>query len=154
MRVLTLIAVLLTASVALAQKIERINPPGLSTPTTYSHIVKVGDIVYIAGQVGTDAQGKVVGPGMAAQLGQVLENLRIALKSQGADFSHVVKINIYVTDVEAFRAADAAAVRAKYFGANRPASTLVGVTRLASPDYKVEIEATAHLPGGVRLLKQ
>ncbi len=139
---------------ASAQKIERINPPGLSTPATYSHIVKVGDILYIAGQVGADAQGKVVGPGMAQQLEQVLKNLQIALKSQGADFSHVVKINIYTTDVDAFRADDAAAVRAKYFGANRPASTLVGVTRLASPDYKVEIEATAHLPGGVRLLKQ
>ena len=139
---------------ATAQKIERINPPGLSTPTTYSHIVKVGDILYIAGQVGADAQGKVVGTGMVEQLEQVLKNLQIALKSQGLDFSHVAKITIYTTDVDAFRAPDAAAVRAKYFGANRPASTLVGVTRLASPDYKVEIEATAHLPGGVRLLKQ
>jgi 2-iminobutanoate/2-iminopropanoate deaminase len=139
---------------AMAQKIERINPPGLSTPTTYSHIVKVGDILYIAGQLGADAQGKVVGPGMVEQVEQVLKNLQTALKSQGADFSHVVKINIYTTDVDAFRAPDAAAVRAKYFGANRPASTLVGVTRLASPEYKVEIEATAHLPGGVRLLKQ
>ena len=50
--------------------------------------------------------------------------------------------------------ATATAVRAKYFGTNRPASTLVGVTRLASPEYKVEIEATAHLPGGIRLLKR
>ena len=154
MRIALIIVVLLTAQTAMAQKIERINPPGLSTPATYSHIVKVGDILYIAGQVGADAQGKVVGPGMVAQVEQVLKNLQIALKSQGADFSHVVKINIYTTDVDAFRAADAAAVRAKYFGANLPASTLVGVTRLASPDYKVEIEATAHLPGGVRLLKQ
>jgi enamine deaminase RidA (YjgF/YER057c/UK114 family) len=154
MRAAAVIAILLTAQSAMAQKIERINPPGLSTPTTYSHIVKVGDILYIAGQVGADAQGKVVGPGMVEQVEQVLKNLQIALKSQGADFSHVVKINIYTTDVDAFRAPDAAAVRAKYFGGNPPASTLVGVTRLASPDYKVEIEATAHLPGGVRLLKQ
>lgn len=154
MRIALMMVVLLTAQTAMAQKIERINPPGLSMPTTYSHIVKVGDILYIAGQVGADAQGKVVGPGMAEQVEQVLKNLQIALKSQGADFSHVVKINIYTTDVDAFRAPDAAAVRAKYFGANRPASTLVGVARLASPDYKVEIEATAHLPGGVRLLKQ
>ena len=154
MRVASLLAILFTAVPAVAQQIERINPPGLSTPTTYSHVVKVGDILYIAGQVGADAQGKVVGPGMGEQVEQVLKNLQIALKSQGADFSHVVKINIYTTDVDAFRAPDAAAVRAKYFGANRPASTLVGVTRLASPEYKVEIEATAHLPGGVRLLKQ
>ena len=154
MRITALLAILFTASPAMAQQIERINPPGLSTPTTYSHVVKVGDILYIAGQIGADAQGKVVGPGMVEQVEQVLKNLQIALKSQGADFSHVVKINIYTTDVDAFRAPDAAAVRAKYFGANRPASTLVGVTRLASPEYKVEIEATAHLPGGVRLLKQ
>ena len=148
------LAIVATVTGAAAQAIQRINPPGLSTPTTYSHIVKVGGILYIAGQVGADAEGKVVGPGMVAQLEQVLKNLQTALKSQGADFSHVVKINIYTTDVDAFRAPDAAAVRAKYFGANRPASTLVGVTRLASPDYKVEIEATAHLPGGVQLLKQ
>ena len=57
-----------------------------------------------------------------------------------------MKINIYVTDVEAFRAPEAAKIVASYFGANRPASTLVGVTRLASPEYKVEIEAIAVLP--------
>ena len=129
-----------------AQTIQRINPPGLSTPTTYSHIVRAGNTLYIAGQVGADAQGKVVGPGMAEQLEQVLKNLQTALKSQGADFANVVRITIYATDVDAIRAPDAAAIRAKYFGNNRPASTLVGVTRLASPEYKVEIEATAVLP--------
>ena len=129
-----------------AQTLQRINPPGLSTPTTYSHIVRAGNTLYIAGQVGADAQGKVVGPGMTEQLEQVLKNLQIALKSQGADFSHVTRITIYVTDVDAFRAPDAAAIRAKYFGANRPASTLVGITRLAAPEYKVEIEAIAVLP--------
>ena len=154
MRVVMLVAVLLMAQTAMAQQIERINPPGLSTPTTYSHIVKVGPILYIAGQVGADAQGKVVGPGMVEQVEQVLKNLQIALKSQGADFSHVTKINIYVTDVDAFRAPEAAAVRAKYFGIHRPASTLVGVTRLASPEYKVEIEATAHLPASAVPVKR
>ena len=136
----------LIASAVGAQGLQRINPPGLSTPTTYSHIVRDGKTLYIAGQVGADAEGKVVGPAMTQQLEQVLKNLQIALKSQGADFSNVAKINIYVTDVDAFRAPDAAAIRAKYFGANRPASTLVGVTRLASPEYKVEIEAIAVLP--------
>ena len=153
-RVIALTAVMFLPEVVMAQQIERINPPGLSTPATYSHIVKVGGILYIAGQVGADAQGKIVGPGMTEQLEQVLKNLEIALKSQGADFSHVTKINIYVTDVDAFRAPDAATVRAKYFGANRPASTLVGVSRLASPEYKVEIEATAHLPAGATRVKQ
>ena len=140
------IAVALCSITLSAQGLQRINPPGLSTPTTYSHIVRDGKTLYIAGQVGSDAEGKVVGPAMTQQLEQVLKNLQIALKSQGADFSNVAKINIYVTDVDAFRAPDAAAIRAKYFGAHRPASTLVGVTRLASPDYKVEIEAIAVLP--------
>ena len=145
----TLVVVGLSAAMVTslgAQTIQRINPPGLSTPATYSHIVKAGNTLYIAGQVGADAQGKVVGPGMAQQLEQVLKNLQTALKSQGADFANVVKITIYTTDVDAFRAPDAAAIRAKYFGKTVPASTLVGVTRLASPDYKVEIEATAVLP--------
>ena len=140
------IVLLIPGDSPMAQTLQRINPPGLSTPTTYSHIVRAGNTLYIAGQVGADAQGKVVGPGMTEQLEQVLKNLQIALKSQGADFSHVTKITIYVTDVDAFRAPDAAAIRAKYFGANRPASTLVGISRLAAPEYKVEIEAIAVLP--------
>lgn len=139
-------AMVATGATAEAQVIQRINPPGLSKPTTYTHIVRAGKTLYIAGQVGADAQGKVAGPGMVEQLEQVLKNLQTALKSQGADFSHVTKITIYVTDVEAFRSPEAAAVRARYFGANAPASTLVGITRLASLEFKVEIEATAVLP--------
>jgi enamine deaminase RidA (YjgF/YER057c/UK114 family) len=148
-----MIRLALTLSLALVlpmhvfgQALQRINPPGLSTPATYSHIVKAGKTLYIAGQVGSDASGKIAGETMVQQLEQVFKNIEIALKSQGADFSHVARITIYTTDVDAVRAPDAAAVRAKYLGANRPASTLVGVTRLASPEYKVEIETTAVLP--------
>lgn len=144
--VIAAIGLAAAASAAAAGQLQRINPPGLSTPTTYAHIVRDGKTLYIAGQVGADAQGRVVGPGMPEQVEQVLKNLEIALKSQGADWSHVAKITIYTTDVDAFRGPDAAKIRAKYFGAHRPASTLVGVTRLASPDYKVEIEAVAVLP--------
>jgi len=148
-----MIRLALTLSLALVlpmhvfgQALQRINPPGLSTPATYSHIVKAGKTLYIAGQVGSDASGKIAGETMVQQLEQVFKNIEIALKSQGADFSHVARITIYTTDVDAVRAPDAAAVRAKYLGANRPASKLVGVTRLASPEYKVEIETTAVLP--------
>ena len=146
-RILLVAALALGLSISLAaQGLQHINPPGLSTPTTYSHIVRAGKTLYIAGQVGADAAGKIAGSGMVEQLEQVLTNLQTALKSQGADFSHVTKITIYTTDVEAFRAPDAAAVRARYFGAHLPASTLVGVARLASLEFKVEIEATAVLP--------
>jgi enamine deaminase RidA (YjgF/YER057c/UK114 family) len=144
--VLPIAVVALTVTPMSAQTLQRINPPGLTAPTTYSQIVRAGNTLYIAGQVAADAQGKVVGTDMNTQLEQVLRNLQTALKSQGADFSHVAKITIYTTDVDAYRTPEAAAIRAKYFGTRPPASTLVGITRLASPDYKVEIEAIAVLP--------
>lgn len=133
-------------SLAAAQALQRINPPGVSAPTTYSHIVRAGKTVYIAGQVGSDAQGKVAGPGMKEQVEQVMANLRTVLKSQGLDASHVAKINIYTTSIDEYRAPDVAAIRAAFFGDHRPASTLVQVVRLADPAYKVEIEAIAVAP--------
>ena len=94
-RILLVAALALGLSISLvAQGLQHINPPGLSTPTTYSHIVRAGKTLYIAGQVGADAAGKIAGSGMVEQLEQVLKNLRTALKSQGADFSHVTKITI------------------------------------------------------------
>ena len=145
-RALFVAGALLSAATAGAQPVERVNPPGLSTPQTYSHVVKAGKLLFIAGQVGADAEGKLAGPGMREQLERVLENLKIALASQGADFSHVVKITVFVTSVEEYRGAGLAELRAKYLGAHRPASTLVQVVSLANPAYKVEIEAVAALP--------
>lgn len=133
-------------SLAAAQALQRINPPGMSAPATYSHIVRAGKTVYIAGQVGSDAQGKIAGAGMKEQVEQVMTNLRTVLKSQGLDASHVAKIIIYTTSIDEYRAPDVAAIRAKFFGDNRPASTLVQVVRLADPAYKVEIEAIAVAP--------
>jgi len=145
-RALFVSGALLWAATAAAQPVERVNPPGLSTPQAYSHVVKAGKLLFIAGQVGADAEGKLAGPGMREQLERVLENLKIALASQGADFSHVVKITVFVTSVEEYRGAGLAELRAKYLGAHRPASTLVQVVSLANPAYKVEIEAVAALP--------
>jgi enamine deaminase RidA (YjgF/YER057c/UK114 family) len=143
----TLAAVILAAAAtAGAQQLQKINPEALGTPQTYTHVVKAGKLVFIAGQVGASADGKVVGPGMAEQLEQVLKNLAVALKSQGADFSHVAKITIFVTSIDEFRAPDARAVREKHFGPHKPASTLVQISQLANPSFKVEIEAVAVLP--------
>jgi 2-iminobutanoate/2-iminopropanoate deaminase len=143
---LALAALLPAAAPAAAQQLERVNPPGLSTPQTYTHVVKVGKLLFIAGQVGADASGKVVGPGMREQLERVLENLKIALASQGADFRHIAKITVFVTSIDEYRAPGMAELRAKYFGDHRPASTLVQVASLANPAFKVEIEAVAALP--------
>ena len=132
------------SSPAVADGIERINPEGMTQPTAYSHVVRVGDLLFIAGQVAFDERGELVGgDDMQAQLRQVLENMKRVLASQGADFADVVKINIFTTDIEAFRAA--ADVRAAYF-TEPPASTLVQIERLASPELLVEIEAIAVAP--------
>ena len=141
------IAVIGTAAASSArQQLQRINPQGLSRPETFSHIVKAGKLLFIAGQVGATADGQVVGPGMKEQTEQVLRNLQAALKSQGLDVGHVAKITIYTTSISEFRAQEAADVRAQFFGAHRPASTLVQIQQLASPEYKVEIEAIAVAP--------
>ena len=130
---------------AYGQSIERMNPDGLNKPATYSHVVKVGNLLFISGQVAFDSAGNLVGENdMKAQVRQVLENLKTALASQKADFSNVVKINTFTTDVEAFLGA--AEVRAEYFKGPPPASTLVQISKLARPGLLVEIEAIAALP--------
>ncbi len=125
------------------------NPPGLSTPPTYSHVVEVNGphrTVYIAGQTGVDAGGKVA-QGFRAQAVQVMENLKTALASVGGGFEHVVKLNSYLIDIEA-NAVEFREVRGSYFPnkAALPASTLVQVPRLANPAFLLEIEAIAILP--------
>lgn len=145
MRVCLVALTLFAAAIAHGQGIERINPEGMTQPSTYSHLVRAGELLFIAGQVSLDADGEVVGRGnMTAQVRQVLENLQTVLASQGADFSNVVKINIFTKDIDMFR--QSSEVRREFFGANTPASTLVQIVRLARPAFLVEIEAIAYLP--------
>ncbi len=140
----TVIALLFAANVG-AQSIERINPEGMTQPTAYSHLVKVDNLLFIAGQVAVDGDGNIVGEGdMSAQVRQVLENLQTVLASEGADFSDVVKINIFTTDIDNFL--ESSAVRREYFGDHPPTSTLVQIERLARPVFLVEIEAIAIAP--------
>lgn len=131
-----------------AQTLEKNNPSTLPKPApgTYTHVVKAGKLLFIAGQTGVDATGKVVGGGMKEQLEQVMINLVAALNAHGADFSHVAKTTTFVTSIPEFRSPEAAAVRSKYVGANPPANTLVQIQQLADPAFKVEIEAIAVLP--------
>ena len=76
-------------------KLRFSNPPGMSTPPTYSHVVEVDGphrTVYLAGQTGVDATGKIA-EGFRPQAVQVMENLKTALASVGGGFEHVVKLN-------------------------------------------------------------
>jgi enamine deaminase RidA (YjgF/YER057c/UK114 family) len=80
---------------------------------------------------------------MRAQLGQAIDNLETVLKQAGLTLANVMRLNYYTTDVDAFmEAADVAGARLGEAGC-RPASTLLGVTRLAFPELMIEIEATA-----------
>ena len=125
------------------------NPPGMSKPTGYSHIVEINGphrTIYLAGQTGIGADGKVA-EGFRAQAVQVMENLKIALASVGGDFEHVVKLNSYLTNIEA-NANEFREVRARYFTnkSTLPAATLVQVVRLANPNFLLEVEVIAVLP--------
>ncbi len=110
----------------------------------YSHVVVVEGrrMIFISGQVARDRQGNVVGKGdMRAQLRQVGENVKAAVEAAGATLGDLVKTNTYVTDMEEFfKHVD---VRMEYFGAALPTSTTVEVSKLAHPDFMVEVEAIA-----------
>jgi reactive intermediate/imine deaminase len=145
MKFLSTVIALLFAVNSGAQNIERINPAGMTQPTAYSHLVKVDNLLFIAGQVALDGDGNVVDAGdMAAQVRQVLENLKTVLATAGADFSNVVKVNIFTTDIDSFL--ETSAVRREFLGDHPPASTLVQIERLARPVFLVEIEAIAIAP--------
>jgi enamine deaminase RidA (YjgF/YER057c/UK114 family) len=124
--------------------IRRMNPPTLSKPTGYTHVVIAtgGRTIYIAGQTAVDKNGNVVGPGdFRAQAKQVFENLRAALAAAGAQFGDTVKLNIYVLDMTNAPALREA--RASYFPSGPPAATLVEVKKLARDEFMLEIEAIA-----------
>jgi len=136
-----------TPAASTAPAIRRINPPTLSTPHGYSHVVETrrGRTIYIAGQVALDRNGKGVGPGdLRAQSEQVFTNLQAALAAVGADFTHVVKLNFFVTELDDARLAILRDVRDRHIDtAHPPASTLVQVVRLFRPEFVIEVEAVA-----------
>jgi len=125
--------------------LERIQPEGLHCLSLFTHVVKAGNTVYIAGQVSLDANGLIIGPGdISAQTRQAFENLKTALASVDADFSNLARITVYATDA-GYRPA-IAAVRREYLGSPDPvASTFVVVAGLALPEFLVEIDGVAVL---------
>jgi enamine deaminase RidA (YjgF/YER057c/UK114 family) len=101
-------------------------------------------VLYCAGQASMSADGKPAHPGdMRAQITQSLDNLEAVLNAAGYGLSDVVRLNYYTTDVDAlFASYDAVIARLAEAGC-KPASTLLGVARLAFPELMIEIEATA-----------
>jgi enamine deaminase RidA (YjgF/YER057c/UK114 family) len=103
-----------------------------------------GRTIFCAGQASVDEEGTPVHPeDMRAQITQSLNNLETVLREAGVELSDVVRLNYYTTDLDRFfEASDTLATRLAESSC-QPASTLLGVTRLAFPELLVEIEATA-----------
>jgi 2-iminobutanoate/2-iminopropanoate deaminase len=119
---------------------------GLAEPIShFTDAVRAGDLLFVSGIVAVDAEGKLVGgDDVVAQAEQVFENMRRVLAVAGCGFEDVVKITIFLTDVD--DRAKLNPLRQAAFGSARPASTLVEVPRLAVPGSKVEVEAVALVP--------
>jgi reactive intermediate/imine deaminase len=131
------------------QRKSIVNSPEVAAPLKphYSNAVRVsaGPLLFIAGQIALDAQGRLVGKGdLRAQAVQVLDNIRAILRAAGADMQDVLKVTVYVTDMRAFE--ELADIRLRYFPQDGPASAIVEVSRLALPDLMIEIEAVAAVP--------
>ena len=125
---------------------EEFMVPGMSEPVShFTHVVRAGRLVFVSGCVATDAEGRVVGgDDVVAQTRQVHENIKRCLAAAGATFADICKVTVFLRNIGDREKVNT--VRQEYFGAHRPASTLVEISRLVRDDYLVEIEATAVLP--------
>jgi reactive intermediate/imine deaminase len=123
--------------------------PGLNPPIShYCDAVAFGNLLFISGIGPLDSDLKVIGgDDVAAQAEAVFSAMEKVLKAAGASFSDVLKVTVYLTDVDDRTKINP--VRQRYFGNARPASTLIEVSRLAIPGMKVEVEAVVGLPNAV-----
>jgi 2-iminobutanoate/2-iminopropanoate deaminase len=127
-------------------EIKRIRLAGqLAEPIShFTDGVRAGETLWISGMIAVDAAGALVGAGdVVAQAEQVFRNLQAVLAAAGASFAQVVKVVVYLRDIDDRPRINP--VRQRVFGAHRPASTLVEVSRLAHPEALVEIDAVAYL---------
>ena len=126
-----------------------LQPPGWPVAKGYAHgVAGSGRIVLVAGQVGSDAEGRIA-PGFVAQVQQALRNLLLVLAEAGGGPEHVGRLTWYLIDMDEYRAnlrALGPAYRA-VMGRHFPAMTLLQVSALVEPEARIEIEATAILPG-------
>jgi reactive intermediate/imine deaminase len=127
-------------------KREEYRVAGMSDPIShYADAVRAGELLFVSGVVPVDADGRLVGgDDVVAQAQAVFENMRRVLAAAGAGPEDIVKVTVFLTDVDDRPRINP--VRQAFFGETRPASTLVEVSRLAIPGAKLEVEAVAMVP--------
>ena len=120
-----------------------IRAEGLSEPIShYSDAVRAGNTIFVSGQASLDQNGNVVGRGdVVAQARQVLDNMGRVLAAAGAFFEDVVKVTVYLANRDDREKVNQ--VRKEYFKDNKPASTLIEISRFAIEGMLIEIEAVA-----------
>lgn len=121
-----------------------LQPPSVPVPKVpYSPGVRRGNMVFTAGQVGQDKDGKLAGEDIRSQTRQTLRNVEAVLKEGGASLADVVKVTVFITDMANFGAMNE--VYREFFPKDPPGRSTVQVA-LARPQFLVEIEAVAVLP--------
>lgn len=129
---------------------EILNPPALAKPVGFAHAVVAapGRTIYLGGQAAHDGEGNIVGDTIAEQFAQAASNVVTVLEAAAAQPDHLVSMQIYVTDVEAYRASlsDLAGIYRAHFGRHYPAIALFEVTALMDPAAMVELVCIAVVP--------
>jgi len=123
-----------------------VNPKDLAAPIGFSHGMKgSGELLFVAGQIGWDREGRLVSEELVAQFGQALDNVLAVVTAAGGEASSIGRLTLYVTDKAEYvrRRKEIGEVYRKRMGKHFPAMALVEVTSLLERDAKVEIEATA-----------
>ncbi len=123
---------------------DALQPDGVARPDfPFSPVVVSGDLVYTAGQVATDASGRIVSDEIEAQCRRVLDNVRACLHAAGCGLSDVIKVSAFLTDLDNFEVFNA--VYRDYFAEPYPARTTVGAA--LAPGFLVEVDVVARRPG-------
>jgi len=125
-----------------------VNPPSLARPSGFNHgiLVTGGDLLFLAGQTGSNAEGQIVAPGdLVAQYEQTLRNLQTVVEAASGKMQDIVKVNIFVRDRDDYLAhlKPLGVIYKSFFGAYYPTAALFEVSRFFQDEALIEIEGLA-----------